>query len=234
MGSLRLKYIVFILLSTNQMIVTSAAVSKERLLLATGIAAGALLASQSGYYTFSPEAIALLTSLILVTVLPSADQRTISQVSTTNTVTNGDEGVGPRDAFIATETPSTCTTSGYALHPVLGCIRYYTVNPKLTPPQWKAKCAADGGKLILIDSEKENQELVKLLEQNGGSDSVIQGSRKTSSSPWVTDAGTPLPYTADFLGLSNVSGALNILASSSGKWVNVDPSNTFSTAVCEI
>nr|XP_022312825.1 uncharacterized protein LOC111117878 isoform X2 [Crassostrea virginica] len=217
MGSLRLKYIVFILLSTNQMIVTSAAVSKERLLLATGIAAGALLASQSGYYTFSPEAIALLTSLILVTVLPSAD-----------------EGVGPRDAFIATETPSTCTTSGYALHPVLGCIRYYTVNPKLTPPQWKAKCAADGGKLILIDSEKENQELVKLLEQNGGSDSVIQGSRKTSSSPWVTDAGTPLPYTADFLGLSNVSGALNILASSSGKWVNVDPSNTFSTAVCEI
>ena len=74
-----------------------------------------------------------------------------------------DEGVGPRDVFIATETPSTCTTSGYALHPVLGCIRYYTVNPKLTPPQWKAKCAADGGKLILIDSEKENQELVKLL-----------------------------------------------------------------------
>ncbi|XP_022312825.2 uncharacterized protein LOC111117878 isoform X2 [Crassostrea virginica] len=217
MGPLRLKYIVFILLSTNQMIVTSAAVSKERMLLATGIAAGALLASQSGYYTFSPEAIALLTSLILVTVLPSAD-----------------EGVGPRDVFIATETPSTCTTSGYALHPVLGCIRYYTVNPKLTPPQWKAKCAEDGGKLILINSEKENQELVKLLEQNGGSDSVIQGSRKTSSSPWLTDAGAPLPYTADFLGLSNVSGALNILASSSGKWVNVDPSNTFSTAVCEI
>ena len=71
-------------------------------------------------------------------------------------------------------------------------------------------------------------------EQNGGSDSVIQGSRKTSSSPWVTDAGAPLPFTADFLGLSNVSGALNILASSSGKWVNINPSNTFSTAVCEI
>ena len=74
-----------------------------------------------------------------------------------------DEGVGPRDVFIATETPSTCTTSGYTLHPVLGCIRYYTVNPKLTPPQWKAKCAGEGGKLILINSEKENQELVKLL-----------------------------------------------------------------------
>lgn len=67
--------------------------------------------------------------------------------------------------LLFTADSSSCTAPGYSLHPVLGCIKLSTSTTALTPEQWVAKCAEDGGKLILINSATENQALVDFLSK---------------------------------------------------------------------
>ncbi|XP_052692196.1 uncharacterized protein LOC128170463 isoform X1 [Crassostrea angulata] len=206
MGQVRLKHVVLFLLLSHQFIMTSAVVTNNRLLLAVGLATGAILSSYNGSYDWSPSTLAVLTAIILVTLLPT-------------TINKADS--------------SSCTAPGYSLHPVLGCIKLSTSTTALTPEQWVAKCAEDGGKLILINSATENQALVDFLKSDP-KDVVIQGSRVSVSSPWTTDDGQPLPFVGEFQGISNLAGTLRIIFTSSGKWASVNPTNVFPNAVCEI
>lgn len=69
-----------------------------------------------------------------------------------------------QNLLFTADSPS-CTDPGYSLHPVLGCIKLSKSTTALTPEQWVAKCAEDGGKLILINSATENQALVDFLSK---------------------------------------------------------------------
>lgn len=73
-----------------------------------------------------------------------------------------------------------------------------------------------------------------LFVESDPKDVVIQGSRVSVSSPWTTDDGQPLPFVGEFQGISNLAGTLRIIFTSSGKWANVNPTNVFPNAVCEI
>eukprot|EP00105_Crassostrea_gigas_P003168 XP_011415929.2 PREDICTED: uncharacterized protein LOC105319904 isoform X1 [Crassostrea gigas] len=229
MGNVRLKHVVLFLLLSHQLIMTSAVVTNNRLLLAVGLATGAILSSYNGSYDWSPSTLAVLTAIILVTLLPTAINKDIAFQSP---LVPTAQALSGRLENTNTES-SSCTAPGYSLHPVLGCIKLSTSTTALTPEQWVAKCAEDGGKLILINSATENQALVDFLKSDP-KDVVIQGSRVSVSSPWTTDDGQPLPFVGEFQGISNLAGTLRIIFTSSGKWANVNPTNVFPNAVCEI
>ncbi|XP_056002997.1 uncharacterized protein LOC125661505 isoform X2 [Ostrea edulis] len=134
MGPIRLKYILLIFIFCHHIVLTTSATTNGKLLVAAGIVTAALMSSSYGYYSWTPSAIALLTAILLITLIP----------------TQSDAG-------------STCTASGYAIDPVLGCIKLYKLTSPATHSELAAQCASDGGKLLLVKSAAENTALVNLM-----------------------------------------------------------------------
>lgn len=55
-----------------------------------------------------------------------------------------------------------CIAKGYARSPILGCYRLIK-DAKLIQPEAKQRCAQDGGRLLLVNSAEESQEVLSLL-----------------------------------------------------------------------
>lgn len=55
-----------------------------------------------------------------------------------------------------------CTAKGYIRSPVMGCYRLIN-HAKLRQPDAKQRCAQDGGRLLLVNSAVEAQEVFSLL-----------------------------------------------------------------------
>lgn len=62
---------------------------------------------------------------------------------------------------------------------------------------------------------------------------VVQGNKESSTSPWMTDDGQPLPYIGEFEAASPQTGPQRLAFSDNGKFKSVSPSNPFPYAVCE-
>ncbi|XP_056003000.1 uncharacterized protein LOC125661507 isoform X1 [Ostrea edulis] len=86
MGPIRLKYILLMFIFSHHIDLTISATTNDKLLVAAGIVTAALMSSSYGYYSWTPSVIALLTAILLLTLIP----------------TQSDAG-------------STCTASGYAI-----------------------------------------------------------------------------------------------------------------------
>ncbi|XP_056003001.1 uncharacterized protein LOC125661507 isoform X2 [Ostrea edulis] len=147
MGPIRLKYILLMFIFSHHIDLTISATTNDKLLVAAGIVTAALMSSSYGYYSWTPSVIALLTAILLLTLIPTQSD----------------------------------------------------------------------------------------ADANGVVGAVIQGSRVTSSDPWLTDSGQPLPYITSIQGIANVAGQTKLLALNTGLWQPFNPAGTsFQNAVCEI
>nr|XP_034313586.1 uncharacterized protein LOC117684663 [Crassostrea gigas]XP_034313587.1 uncharacterized protein LOC117684663 [Crassostrea gigas] len=165
-----MKYLIISLVISNLMITTIATTTNNRVLLSSVLVGSALAASVYGYYNFSPEELAVLTTAVLVLNFPG-NQNT-AEVS--------------------------CAVPGYTYNSLLGCYRIQN-EPGLPYDDAKQECVNDGGRLLLVNSAAEATELASLLTQASVGGAWIQGTRATVSSPWLTDAGEPLPYIGTYV-----------------------------------
>ncbi|XP_052683920.1 uncharacterized protein LOC128164203 [Crassostrea angulata] len=162
------KYVFLSIVISYMKISTVATTTNNRILLSSLMVGAALGASLSGSYTFSEGELALLTTGVLVLNFPGNKQ--------------AEDSIDP------------CIAKGYARSPILGCYRLIK-DAKLIQPEAKQRCAQDGGRLLLVNSAEESQEVLSLLVREGVEYVWIQGSRSSLSAPWLADDGTPLPYT---------------------------------------
>ncbi|XP_056003441.1 uncharacterized protein LOC125662889 [Ostrea edulis] len=161
-----------------------------------------------GYNSWTPSAMPLLAATLVIALTP----------------TESNAG-------------STCTAPGYAINPVLGCIKLYTFrSPAATISVMAAQCASDGGELLLVNSEAENTALVNFMisDSNGVFSVGIQGSRVTVTDPWLTDAGEPLPYIGNIPGTSNIAGLTRLMARFDNTWFSLNSAFLLDQCVCEI
>ncbi|XP_052676674.1 uncharacterized protein LOC128158041 [Crassostrea angulata] len=141
---------------------TVALTTNNRILLSSVLVGSALAASISGGHVFSPTEYAALTTAVLFLTIPR-----------------------PQAAQ-----KGYCTSPGYSVHPLFGCFSLVQSTNPVTIAVARQECANEGGQLLLVKSEEERKELIKLLPSN--KEAFIQGSKDGDN--WVTDAGSPLPY----------------------------------------
>ncbi|XP_048749478.2 uncharacterized protein LOC125661500 isoform X2 [Ostrea edulis] len=225
MGPIRMKYILLIFIFSHHIVLTTSAITNGKLLMAAGIVTAALMSSPYGYDSSTPSSIALLTAILFIALIPTQSDADRGSTMATD---------GNRGSLSQTE-GSTCTRPGYTIDPVLGCIKtYISMLPPVTHSQMTAQCASDGGELLLVNSAAENTALVNLMNSNGVSYFLIQGSRVTATDPWLTDSGQPLPYIASIQGTPNLAGQTKLLALDSGLWQTYFSTSVLEHAVCEI
>lgn len=56
-----------------------------------------------------------------------------------------------------------CTSPGYSVHPLFGCYSLVQSTNPVTIAVARQECAKEGGQLLLVKSEEERKELMKLL-----------------------------------------------------------------------
>eukprot|EP00105_Crassostrea_gigas_P044606 XP_019928754.1 PREDICTED: uncharacterized protein LOC105342908 isoform X2 [Crassostrea gigas] len=158
-------------------------------------------------------------------------------LTTNNRILLSTAVVGTALAFsVCTSTP-TCTAPDYIQDSLLGCYRLQ-VGALLTYDQAKLLCQADGGRLLLVNSEAEATRLQSLLMSAGIQRLWVQGTRSAVGTPYLADDGTPLPYTGPTGVLNNNEpNSVRLSYESSNVqlgFVGYSTTDTLNAFICEI
>ncbi|XP_065930080.1 uncharacterized protein [Magallana gigas] len=208
-----MKCLILCLVISQMVISTAALTTNNRILLSTAVVGTALAFSVSGDYVFSVEELALLSAGIMFLSFYNRDSATSG-----------------------TSTP-TCTAPDYIQDSLLGCYRLQ-VGALLTYDQAKLLCQADGGRLLLVNSEAEATRLQSLLMSAGIQRLWVQGTRSAVGTPYLADDGTPLPYTGPTGVLNNnEANSVRLSYESSNAqtgFVGYSTTDTLNAFICEI